>query len=173
MSERRGLIVWPSDDICEIVAEKKPSKNYIDEQFFKMAVHNFAISVGLEESSSIFRKAYDDFCGEMFTFAGVQVYNLLDLAAQHAKNPLPVSTKSIADVIRRSLEKQTSYVKDTYNRLREDNPPISGHLHDLCKTRPIIKHGAAAIQAVVSGGIFVYSMLELQAEADKMAREFL
>lgn len=173
MSERQGLLPWPSDDICEIVAAARPSSHYVDEQFLYMAVNNFVISDGLEELSGTFRRTYDAFCGEMFTFSGVQTYKLVDLAAKKAGQRLPNSTRAIADVIMRSLEEPGNYVKETYDRLKEDNPPIHGHIHDLCKSRNIVKRGPPAINAVISGSIFVYSMLELKVEADKMAREFL
>lgn len=172
MSERQGLLPWPSDDICEIIAAARPSSGYVDEQFLYIATRNFAISYGLEELSGTFRRTYDAFCGEMFMFSGVQTYKMLDLAVQKSGQRMPVSTRAIADVIKRSLEEPGNYVNETYDRLKEDNPPIHGHIHELCKSRNIVKRGPPAINAVKSGGIFVYSMLELKAEADKLAEEF-
>lgn len=172
MSERHGLLPLPSNDICALVTAARPSESYIDGQFFTTAIRNFAISDGLEELSSSFRRAYDSFCGELLMFSGVQVYRMLDLAAQHAGHPLPVSTRAIADVIRRSLEEQGTHINETYNRLKEDNPPIHGYMTDLCKLRNVSKRGPPAFNAIIFGGIFAYSMLELQADADKMAKEF-
>ncbi len=170
MSERQGLLPWPSDGICDKVSAAMPHSEYIREQFIFMAQHNRVVASELELTSRFFEE-FGDYCGEMHLFAGLQTHLMLYLASQENKQKLPFANRSIVEVIEHSLEEADDYVKETFERLKEDNPPVHGYLHELCKSRDAIKNGPAAMKAIKSGGIFVYSMLELQAEADKLGKQ--
>ncbi len=173
MSERNGLLPWPSDRVYDLVSLDKPDSSYIDKQFFIMGQNNPATAFELEKTSEFFSKEFNNYCGKMHLFAGIQTHKMLFLAAQESKQGLPVAKNSITEVIEHSLEEADDYITQTFERLKEDNPNIIGYLQRLCKIREVEKYGLGAIRAVKSGGIFVYSMLELQAESDKMTREFL
>jgi hypothetical protein len=173
MSERRGLLPWPSDSVYDRVSSDQPHSHYIDEQFINLGQHNPIIASGLERTTNFFIDEFNAYCGKMHFFAGLQTHRMMYLAAQESKLILPRATKSIAEVFEHSLDDADDYIMQTFERLKDDNPTVHGYLHALIKSREIEKHGPGAIRGVKAGGILVYSMLELQAEADKMAREFL
>jgi hypothetical protein len=172
MSERRGLLPWPTDSVYDKVSSDQPHSHYIDEQFIQLAQHNPIIASELERTTNFFIDEFNDYCGKMHLFAGLQTHRMMYFAVQESKLVLPRALRPIAEVFEHSLEPPYDYILQTFERLKEDNPPVQGYLHRLIKSREIEKHGPGAILGVKAGGILVYSMLELQAEAEKMAREF-
>lgn len=172
MSERRGLLPWPSDSVCDRVSVDQPHSRYIDEQFIHLGQRNPIIACGLDRTANFFIDEFNDYCGKMHMFAGLQTHRMIYLAVQESKLILPRIQKPTAEVFEHSLDQPDDYIMGTFERLKDDNPPIHGYLHELCKSRNVERHGPGAIRGIKAGGILVYSMLELQAEADKMAREF-
>ncbi len=173
MSERRGLLPWPSDSVYDKISAGQHHSRYIDEQFIQLAQYNPVIARGLDQTANFFIDEFNDYCGKMHMFAGLQTHRMIYLALQESKLILPRIQKPTAEVFEHSLDQLDDYIMQTFERLKEDNPPIHGYLHTLTKSREVGKHGMGAIRGIKAGGILVYSMLELQIEADKMARDFL
>jgi hypothetical protein len=172
MSERRGLLPWPSDSVYDKVSAGQHYSHYIDEQFIHLAQHNPVIARGLDQTANFFIHEFNDYCGKMHMFAGLQTHRMIHLAVQESKLILPRIQKPTAEVFEHNLDQPDDYIMQTFERLKEDNPPVYGYLHALIKSREIYRHGPGAIRGIKAGGILVYSMLELQAESDKMARDF-
>ncbi|MBI4918853.1 hypothetical protein HY837_02920 [archaeon] len=89
------------------------------------------------------------------------------------KRLLPLVSETVEETIKAELlSGKEQYVSDLINKIKEENPVIIYFIADYIKgLKNNGEEDPAAINAAIYSGIFVYKLLESQAEADQLEKD--
>jgi len=89
------------------------------------------------------------------------------------KDLLPIVQEEVVRAVQEEFRQRGyNYVKETLERIKQDNPLVGFYIDEFVKRNQNLSPLLSPSLLIEYATIFVYRLIESQAEAEKMNREF-